>query len=135
MIRWSCQRLHGWVPTAPSWVPSSRASERSWLRRCAIFAAASPKLSQRPVRTSASEAISSPTRCGSTSEPLASACSCSKRSTSDSVSGSRRANSSSTASVKSVPDSNASRAVRELLLSRETLFLAHAAKATRAAIR
>ena len=39
--------------------------------------------------------------------------------------GSRSANSSSTATVKSVPSSNAARAVRELLLGRELLFLAH----------
>ena len=39
-------------------------------RRSAIAAAASAKLSQRPVRTSTSEAISSPTRCSSSSVPL-----------------------------------------------------------------
>src|SRR5262249_30038426 len=59
--------------------------------------------------TSTSEAISSPTRCGSSSVPLTAACSSSKRLTRSSVSGSRSANSSSTASVKSGTDSNAAR--------------------------
>ena len=58
----------------------------------------------------ASEAISSPTRCGSSSVPAAAAWSSSKRFVSSSVSGSRSASSSSTATVKSVADSNPSRA-------------------------
>ena len=73
--------------------------------------AASAKVSHRPVRTSISEAISSPTRCSSSGVPAAPACSSSKRLTSPSVSGSRMANSSSTATVKSRPDSNPSRAL------------------------
>src|SRR5215831_14084709 len=110
MMRWSCQRLQGWVPVDPSWSPCSRASAWSCARRSAIFAAASPKSAHFPVRASASDAISSPTRCSSSSEPFAAALSSSKRLTSESVSGSSRANSSSTATVKSVPVSNASRA-------------------------
>ena len=46
-------------------------------RRCR--AAASSNVSQRPVRTSTSEAISSPTRCSSSAVPCAAACSSSKR--------------------------------------------------------
>src|SRR5262249_55008889 len=64
-------------------------------------------VSQRPVRTSTSEAMSSPTRHSSSSPPCAAACNSSNRLTSDSVVGSSSANSSSTASVKSRPDSKA----------------------------
>ena len=74
-------------------------------RRSAIRAAASANVSQRPVRTSTSDAISSPTRCSSSALPFAAACTSSKRFVSSSVSGSRIANSSSTATVKSVPPS------------------------------
>src|SRR5436190_7112837 len=112
MMRCSCQGLHGWVPTAARATPSPAASSSSWARRSPTFAAASAKLSQRPVRTSTSEAISSPTRCSSSGVPWAAAWSSSKRFASESVSGSRTANSSSTASVKSVPFSYASRAER-----------------------
>src|SRR5262249_35279694 len=59
-----------------------------------------------------SEAISSPTRCSSSGVPCAPALNSSKRLLSSSVSGSRIANSSSTATVKSVPFSYASKAER-----------------------
>src|SRR5262245_907294 len=110
MIRWSCQRLQGCVPVAPSARPRPLVSSASWARRVPISSAASAKLGQRPVRTSTSEAISSPTRCSSTAEPAAAAFTSSKRLTSESVSGSRSANSSSTARVRSVPLSKAARA-------------------------
>ena len=81
------------------------ASAESCARRSPIFSDASAKVSQRPVRTSTSEAISSPTRCSSSGRPAAAAFSSSKRLTSESVSGSSSANSSSTARVRSVPSS------------------------------
>src|SRR5215831_15129600 len=112
MMRWSCHRLHGCVPVHASATPIERASSCSWARRSTIFAAASANDSQRPVRTSTSEAISSPTRCSSTGVPRAAACSSSKRLSSSKVSGSRIANSSSTATVKSRPLSYASNAER-----------------------
>src|SRR5262249_42618389 len=65
---------------------------------------------QRPVLTSISDAISSPTRCSSSSVPAAASFSSSKRFVSSSVSGSRSANSSSTATVRSSAFSKASRA-------------------------
>src|SRR5205823_4857389 len=99
-------------PTAASAIPSPPARSSSWARRSPTFAAASAKFSQRPVRTSTSEAINSPTRCSSSGVPWAAAWSSSNRFTSESVSGSRTANSSSTATVKSVPFSYASRARR-----------------------
>src|SRR5579884_2097265 len=111
MIRWSCHRAQGWVPVAPSWSPSSRARAWSCPRRVAIRVAASAKSAHFPVRTSASEAISSPTRWSSTSAPAAEAFSSSNRLTRSSVSGSSSANSSSTATVKSVPSSYAARAL------------------------
>src|SRR4029079_14589915 len=58
------------------------------------------------------EAISSPTRCSSTSVPCAAAWKSSKRLTRPRFPGSRMANSSSTATVKSFPASKASRAER-----------------------
>ena len=78
-------------------IPSGSASARSWSRRSASSAAASANVSQRPVRISTSEAISSPTRWPSSAVPGAAACSSSKRFVRSSVSGSRSANSSSTA--------------------------------------
>ena len=79
MIRCSCQGLQGWVPAAQRSTSKRPASSRSWRRRSPIVATASANDSQRPVRTSISEAISSPTRCSSSSEPRAAACSSSKR--------------------------------------------------------
>src|SRR5215510_13653027 len=73
MIRCSCHGLHGCAPVAPSVKPSPSASSRSCERRFGISAAASANVSQRPVRTSTSEAISSPTRCSSSSVPAAAA--------------------------------------------------------------
>src|SRR5437764_5165365 len=73
--------------------------------------AQSANVSQRPVRTSTSEAISSPTMCGSRSVPCAASRTSSKRLTSSSVAGSSSANSSSTATVKSGTASNAAREV------------------------
>ena len=110
MIRCSCQGLHGCVPVAPSAIPSESQSASTCDRRSASFRAASSKLSQRPVFTSTSEAISSPARCGLSSLPSAAAWMSSKRLTRERLAGSRTANSSSTASVRSVPSSNCSRA-------------------------
>src|SRR3954453_16207990 len=110
MMRWSCQRLHGCVATAERPTPTESASPLSCTRRSPSFSAASANVSQRPVRTSTSDAISSPTRCGSTSVPRAAACTSSKRVTSSRDAGSRMANSSSIASVKSC---NSSKDLRE----------------------
>src|SRR5919197_895246 len=110
MMRWSFQLLHGCVPVHASAIPSESANAPSWSRRSIIRSAASGKLSQRPVLISTSEAISSPTRCGSSSSPAAAPFSSSKRFVSSSVSGSRRANSSSTATSRSSAFSKASRA-------------------------
>ena len=62
MIRWSCHRLHGWVPVDASATSKRSASSASWSRRVAIRSAASAKVVQRPVLISISDAISSPTR-------------------------------------------------------------------------
>src|SRR5215213_5502820 len=112
MMRWSCQRLHGCVPVHARATPTDCASSWSCARRSTIFSAASANVSERPVRTSTSDAISSPTMCSSSGVPCAAACSSSKRLLSSSVSRSRIANSSSTATVKSVPLSYASNAER-----------------------
>src|SRR5918996_2898313 len=109
MMRCSCHGLHGCVPVAPRITSNLVASSSSWRRRSTMAVAASANVSQRPVRTSISDAISSPTRWSSSGVPRAPAWSSSKRFTSPSVSGSRMANSSSTATVKSRPDSNPSR--------------------------
>src|SRR5205823_4813260 len=109
MIRCSCHGLQGCVPVAPSAIPRGSTSARSCCRRSPRSAAASANEPQRPVRTSISEAISSPTRCGSSSLPLAASWSSSKRLTRPSVSGSTSANSSSTATVKSGTASNSVR--------------------------
>src|SRR5437763_7609856 len=111
MMRWSCHRLHGCVPVDDSPTPSESVSPRSCTRRSPSFSAASANVSQRPVRTSTSEAISSPTMCGSRSVPCAASRTSSKRLTSSSVAGSSSANSSSTATVKSGTASNAAREV------------------------
>ncbi len=111
-MRCSCQGLHGCVPVAPRVTPSEPASSASWARRSPRRVEASSKSSQRPVRISTSEAISSPTRCSSSGVPAAAAWSSSNRFVSESVAGSRIANSSSTASVRSVASSYCSRAVR-----------------------
>jgi hypothetical protein len=110
MIRCSCQGDQGWVPVPPSAIPSGSTSEASWERRSASAAGTSAKLSQRPVLTSTSEAISSPARCGSSGVPCAAALTSSKRLTRPRVTGSSSANSSSTATLKSSPSSKASRA-------------------------
>src|SRR5947209_19650285 len=111
MMRWSCHRLHGCVPVDESPTASASVSPRSCTRRSPSFSAASANVSQRPVRTSTSEAISSPTRCGSRSVPCAASRTSSKRLASSSVAGSSSANSSSTATVKSGTASNAAREV------------------------
>src|SRR5581483_7036170 len=105
----SCHGLHGWVPVDERPTPSESVRARSWTLRSPRRSAASANMSQRPVRTSTSEAISSPTMCGSSSVPCAAACTSSKRLTRPSVAGSRSANSSSTATVKSGTVSNAAR--------------------------
>src|SRR4029077_16352572 len=114
MIRCSCHGLHGCVPVAPSATPRGSARSRSCCRLSPRIAAASANESQRPVRTSISEAISSPTRCGSRSVPSAASWSSSNRLVRSSVSGSRSANSSSTATVKSGTASNDSRELASL---------------------
>src|SRR2546423_5089464 len=101
MMRWSCQRLHGCVPVDERATPYASARAPSCARRCAMRSAASANESQRPVLTSISDAISSPTRCSSSSVPAAAAWSSSKRLVSSNVSGSSSANSSSTATVRS----------------------------------
>src|SRR5439155_26122958 len=78
--------------------------------RSTMHSAASPNNSQRPVLASISDAISSPTRCSSSSVPAAAAWSSSKRFVSSRLSGSRSANSSSTATDRSSAFSNDSRA-------------------------
>ena len=79
MMRWSCQRLHGCVPVDAS-ASVERLRELVQLRlRSPMRAAASANDSQRPVRTSTSDAISSPTRCSSSAVPCAAACRSSKR--------------------------------------------------------
>ena len=100
----------GCAPVAPRASPSPLVISASCARRMPISSEASAKVSHRPVRTSASDAISSPTRWSSTALPPAAAFTSSKRLTSESVSGSRSANSSSTATVRSVPPSKAARA-------------------------
>ena len=79
MIRCSCHGLHGCVPVDAE-RDAERIGERAKLRAALADALAqSANVSQRPVRTSTSEAISSPTRCGSSSVPAAAACTSSKR--------------------------------------------------------
>ena len=102
MIRWSFQSAHGCVPVAPSRSPIGSTSACSCERRSAITPGTSAKVSHRPVRTSTSDAISSPTRCSSS-------CGAPRRRLHvlEAVgeverAGSRSANSSSTATVKSV---------------------------------
>src|SRR5215208_2733874 len=112
MMRCSCHGLHGCVPAPPSAIPTPEARRTSCPRRSPSRARASANVSQRPVRISTSEAMSSPTRCSSSSVPTAAACSSSKRFVRSSESGSRSANSSSTASVKSCVESKLSRARR-----------------------
>src|SRR5213082_1858394 len=79
MIRCSCHGLQGCVPVAPSATPRGSTSARSCCRRSPRSAAASANDPQRPVRTSISDAISSPTRCGSSSVPRPASWSSSKR--------------------------------------------------------
>src|SRR5437763_8433582 len=110
MMRWSCQRLHGCVPVEAIATPCASTSAPSCRRRSAMRSAATAKVSQRPVLTSISEEMSSPTRCSSSSVPAAASFSSSKRPVSSSVSGSSSWNSSSTATVMSSAFSNASRA-------------------------
>src|SRR5262245_43097115 len=109
MIRCSCHGLHGWVPVAPSMAsfPPASANRRERASRC--FAVASAKFSPRPERISISERISSPaTDSTSTGSSWARSRSSSKRWSSESVRGSRIANSSSSPTVKSVEASKTS---------------------------
>ena len=57
------------MPVAPSAMPSGSTSATSCSRRSAIAAGTSAKVAQRPVLISTSDAISSPTRCGSSGVP------------------------------------------------------------------
>ena len=110
MIRWSCQRAQGWVPVAPRRSPSGSTSAASSARRSTSAAGTSWNDCCLPVLTSTSEAISSPTRFGSSEVPCAAAWTSSKRLTRSRLPGSRRANSSSTETVKSSAASKRSRA-------------------------
>src|SRR3954447_12264519 len=90
-------------------MPSTSWKRRARRSRCSAIASA--KLSARPERISISEAISSPAAdSASTSSRRQAAWTSSKRCSSSSVAGSRIANSSSSPTVKSVEDSNVSRA-------------------------
>ena len=68
MIRCSFKSAHGCVPAEQSH-PSASTIAASWARRSAIRAGTSAKLEHRPIFTSTSDAISSPTRCDSTGCP------------------------------------------------------------------
>ena len=109
MICCSCHGLHGCVPVAASSAPRSAASRNSRTRASRWRSIASAKLSPRPERISISDWISSPaTESASTGSASEASFSSSKRWSSESVSGSRIANSSSIPTVKSVEASNAS---------------------------
>ena len=112
MIRCSCQGLHGCVPVAASAIPRPSASSKSCWRRSARSAAASSKsrsgrCGPRPPRRSARRRGAPRAACPSR-RPGAPR----SDSSATSVSGSRTANSSSTATVKSPACSNCSRAKR-----------------------
>src|SRR4029453_1815480 len=109
MICCSCQGLHGCVPVAPSSASllPARANSRERASRC--FTPASANVSPRPERISISERISSPaTDSASTGSSWAAWRNSSNRWSSESVSGSRIANSSSIPTVKSVEASKTS---------------------------
>src|ERR671921_252481 len=109
MICCSCQVLQGWVPVAPSSPPRSAASGNSRTRASRWRSIASSKLSPRPERISISDLISSPaTDSASTGSAPEASFSSSKRWSSESVRGSRIANSSSIPTVKSVEASKTS---------------------------
>ncbi len=109
MISCSCQGLHGCVPVAASSIRRSAASLNSRARASRWRSVASAKFSPFPERISISERISSPaTDSDSAGSDADASFSSSKRWSSDSVSGSRIANSSSIPTVKSVEASNAS---------------------------
>ena len=126
MIRWSCQRAPRMRADRREADPE-RVGERRGAARAARPSAPlhSANVSQRPVRTSTSDAISSPTRCGSSSVPRAACWTSSKRLTSSRVPGSRSANSSSTATVKSGPSSKAASRRRQQLLVADLLLFTH----------
>ena len=119
-------RAHGCVPVAPSAIPSPSADARELLaalahaRRRRGRTPRSGPSSPRPPRRSARRRGAARGRCRG-----AAACSSSKRFTSPSVSGSRSANSSSTATVKSVPASKPSRATADQLVGAQPLLVAH----------
>ena len=106
MIRCSCQGLQGCVPVAPSVTPSFSASARQLRASLGESSARSRRRCRsgpcgpRPRMRSARRRGAPRAPC-----PRAAALSSSKRFESDSVSGSRIANSSSTATVKSCADS------------------------------
>src|SRR3954470_20602138 len=110
MIRCSCHGLQGWVPVAASATPKSAARENSRARKSRWRARASAKSIPLPERISISDRISSPeidsARASSEEQESRSS---SKRCTSESVSGSRIANSSSIPTVKSSEASKTSR--------------------------
>src|SRR5918994_6130934 len=109
MISCSCHGLQGCVPVAPSSAPSRAASANSRERASRCLTTASAKCSPRPDRISISDLISSPaTDSARTGSSCAAERSSSKRWSSESVRGSRIANSSSRPTVKSVEASKTS---------------------------
>src|SRR5215210_3269777 len=113
MISCSCHGLHGWVPVAPSSASCRAASANRRVRASRCFATASAKLSPRPERISISDLISSPaTDSASTASSCPAARNSSKRWSSESVRGSRIANSSSRPTVKSVEAAKTSLTLR-----------------------
>ena len=124
MIRWSCQRLHGCVPVRASATPTGR--ELGQLRP--PLAHPLRRLGERLAPAGAHLDLGRDQLADEVlleRRPCAAACSSSKRLTSSSVSRSRSANSSSTATVKSVPLSNASYADANQLVRRQALLVAH----------
>src|SRR4051812_1868060 len=109
MICCSCHGLQGCVPVAPSSASLLAARANSRLRASCCLATASANVSPRPERISISERISSPaTDSASTGSSCAAKRNSSNRWSSESVSGSRIANSSSIPTVKSVEASKTS---------------------------
>ena len=110
MISCSHHGDHGCVPQAASATPIASASSSSARRRSSSARAASGNVSQRPVLSSISDAISSPAVCSPSGVASARALSSSKRLTRLCVSGSTIWNSSSIARVRSCERAKCSRA-------------------------
>ena len=106
MILCSCHGLHGCVPVAPSVTPSLSVSSRSWARRSGIRVTTSAKVPPGPDLDLRCDQLADEIRLELGA--LRGGFESSKRFVSDRVSGSRIANSSSTATVKSCADSYSS---------------------------